>query len=421
MKPTTLRRMTATGASGAWSAVLAAVRPEQPAWSAPWSRLPRAGTVVPALFGLYGLVVAIAVSSAVLNERGGLLGGVAFLYLLPAALGLAVAPRRPLDGWLAVTCWLVVLRLLVPAPPERLPVVEVWHWLFWLPVLLLAAWAARGRALLGVALVSVVALLLFGIIDAEAVDAGSWSTALVGVAIPLVLGGALGARQRARAALVGEQERAEEALARQGALAERARIAREMHDVVAHHMSLIAVRAETAPYRLDEVTPSVRTEFAEVASAARQSLAEMQNLLGVLRSDDGAERAPQPGLGDLEELLRAARAAGAELQWELHLPEAPAALGLSAYRIVQQALANAAQHAPGAPVRVRVAGEGGVLRIEVGNGRGAATPVASGGGSGLPGMRERAAVHGGTVEAGPTADGGFRLVAELPLAAGVDA
>ncbi|TYP90810.1 sensor histidine kinase [Blastococcus xanthinilyticus] len=416
MKPTTLRSMSATGASGAWSAVLAAVRPEHQAWSAPWSRLPRASTVVPALFGLYGLVVAIATASAVLNGRGGLLGGVAFLYLLPAVLGLAVAPRRPLDGWLAVTCWLVVLRLLVPAAPEQLPVMETWHWLLWLPVLLLAAWAARGRALLGVALISLAALIACAIVDPLAVDAGSWSTALVWLGAPLVLGSALGARQRARSALVDEQERAEEALARQGALAERARIAREMHDVVAHHMSMIAVRAETAPYRLPDVPPPVRTEFAEVATAARRSLAEMQGLLGVLRSEDGADRAPQPGLGDLEELLRSARAAGAPLEWELDLPEAPAALGLSAYRIVQQGLANAAQHAPGAPVEVRVTGEDGVLRIEVVNGPGTAPSAASGGGNGLPGMRERAALHGGTVDAGPLPDGSFRLAAELPVA-----
>ncbi|MGY2128513.1 sensor histidine kinase [Blastococcus sp. SYSU DS0617] len=420
MSPIPLRRMSRRAASGAWSAVLAAVRPQPAAWSAPWSQISQARVVVPVLFGLYGLVVAIATATAVLNERGGLLGGLAFLYLLPAVLGLAVAPRRPLDGWLAVTCWLVVLRWLIPTSPERLPVMEVWNWLFWLPVLLLAAWAARGRALLGVALISLGALILCGIVDPGAVEPGSWPTALVGLAVPLVLGAALGARQRARAALLGEQERAEEALARQGALAERARIAREMHDVVAHHMSLIAVRAETAPYRLGDVPPSVRTEFAEVATSARQSLAEMQNLLGVLRSDDGAERTPQPGLGDIEDLLRAASAAGAEIRWELDLPEAPAALGLSAFRILQQGLANAAQHAPGAPVRVQVGGEGDTLRIEVVNGPGTVTPAASGGGSGLPGMRERAAVHGGTVEAGPLADGGFRLLAELPLTVGSD-
>jgi signal transduction histidine kinase len=235
-------------------------------------------------------------------------------------------------------------------------------------------------------------------------------------AVPLVVGTTLASRQRATVALHDEQERADAALARQGALAERARIAREMHDLVAHSMSMIAVRSETAPYRLGDVPPAVRTEFAEVATAARQSLAELQSLLGVLRSDDAADRAPQPGLTDVLPLLREARAAGAELMWELYLPEAPAAVGLSAYRIVQQALANAAQHAPGAPVRVCVSGQEGVLRIEVVNGPGTTMPAGPGGGHGLPGMRERAALHGGTVEAGETPGGGFRLAAALPLA-----
>src|SRR3954451_3713354 len=410
-----IRSVPTRAASGAWQAVLAAVRPQPTSWNPPWARFSRAGAVASVVFGLYGLIVAIAASGAVLNDRGGVPGGLSFLYLLPLVAGLAVAPRRPLDGWLVVTCWMVVLRIiLLAAPPDPMPVLEVWNWLFWVPVLLLAGWAARGRALAGVVLVSGVALLLCGVWQPHAVQPGSRIPSFIGLAVPLVVGAALGARQRARTALHDEQERADEALARQGALAERARIAREMHDVVAHSMSMIAVRAETAPYRLGDVPAPVRSEFAEVATAARQSLAEMQNLLGVLRSDDGAERAPQPGLADLEQLLRSARAAGAELQWELLLPEVSPALGLSAYRIVQQGIANAAQHAPGAPVRLRVAPDDGVLRIEIVNGRGTTAPTGPGGGNGLPGMAERAALHGGTVQAAPTLDGGFELLVELP-------
>ncbi|MGR7026841.1 sensor histidine kinase [Geodermatophilus sp. URMC 62] len=244
--------------------------------------------------------------------------------------------------------------------------------------------------------------------------------ALVLTAVPLALGAALGSRQSARAALRTEQQRAEEALARQGALAERARIAREMHDVVAHSMSMIAVRCETAPYRLGGLSEPVRAEFAEVAGAARQSLAEMQDLLGVLRSDDRSERAPQPGLTDVPDLLRAARDAGARVTAEVQVPPVPPALGLTAYRIVQQGLANAAEHAPGAPVHVRLARAGDALTVDVVNGPPPAPPVRDddrpGRGAGLPGMRERAAVHGGTVDAGPTPDGDFALTARLPLA-----
>jgi signal transduction histidine kinase len=140
----------------------------------------------------------------------------------------------------------------------------------------------------------------------------------------------------------------------------------------------------------------------------------------VLRADDAGERAPQPGLGDLDELLERSRAAGAEVEWEVETPEVPPALGLTAYRIVQQGLANAAEHAPGAAVRVRVVPDGGVLRVAVVNGVPAQRRVRSdadgaGRGAGIPGMRERAAVHGGEVAAAPTPDGGFALTATLPL------
>ncbi|WP_138758553.1 sensor histidine kinase [Modestobacter altitudinis] len=405
----------------AGEAISAATRPADPRWAEPWGRVRWAPVAVRVVLGLYGTIVSIALAGALFNGRNGLAGGLAFLCLLPLVAALVVAVARPLHGWLAVTGWLLLLKVVLPAPAGSIPVFEMWSWFYWLPVLLLAAWAARGRERLGVVLVTYLAFLPAWAIDMGRIDTAAVVPVLLLTAVPLVVGSALASQQRAEVALHDEQERAAQALSRQGALAERARIAREMHDVVAHHMSMIAVRCETAPYRIEEVPAPVRTEFAEVAAAARQSLAEMQSLLGVLRSDDGAERAPQPGLADVEALLRAARAAGAELMWELHLPEAPPAFGLTAYRIVQQGLANAAQHAPGAQVRVRVAGEDDVLRIEIVNGPGTTMPSGPGGGHGLPGMRERAAVHGGTVEAGALPGGGFRLVAALPLTVGVPA
>src|SRR3954470_12646144 len=283
-----VRRTTATRtARAAGQAVLAAVRPQPAPWVAPWARRRWAVRAVTVAAGLYGLIVAIAAAGAVLNGRAGTDGGVAFLLLLPAVAGLALGPVRPLDGWLLVTGWLVVVRFVLPAPDRHVVVHEVWGWLLWIPALLLAAWAARGRAAVGVPLVSTLALLVSALLTPWYVAPHSILPALGLMAIPLAVGAALGSRQWARTALRQQQARAEDALARQGALAERARIAREMHDVVAHSMSMIAVRAETAPYRLGGLPDDVRTEFAEVATAARQSLAEMQNLLGVLRSDDG--------------------------------------------------------------------------------------------------------------------------------------
>ncbi|MEU2351165.1 histidine kinase [Modestobacter sp. NPDC049651] len=403
--PSLSDRLRADGAAVAavlGHAALAAVRREGPA-APPWAGRRWLVRVLTLLTGAFALEVAAASASTVYDGNG-----VAYFFcLLPAVVALVLAPRRPLDAWLVVTG--VVVLLEVAGTPMQ------WIWLLWIPALLLAAAVAQGRTLLGIVVVTGAGYGICLGVQPDAVQGGWHLGAAIVLAMAVVLGAALGGRQRARAALRGEQERASDALARQGALAERARIAREMHDVVAHHMSLIAVRCETAPYRLAELPPAVRGEFAEVASAARQSLAEMQGLLGVLRSDDGAERAPQPGLADVEQLLRSARAAGAELQWELIVPVVPEAVGLSAYRIVQQAVANAGQHAPGAWVRVRVESVDGVLRIEVVNGPGTTTAAAPGSGTGLTGMRERAAVHGGELTAGPTPDGGFQLTAELPI------
>jgi signal transduction histidine kinase len=385
-------------------------RAEDARWTRPRSRLLR---LVPGVSGLYGLIVAIAVSGGVLNER--MVGGIAFLLLLPLAGALALAPRRPLDAWRVGTAWLVVLPFLLP-PPDPAPALEVWGWLLWTPLLLLGAWGAPGRTTLGVALVSGLVVVVLVVATPWPVPLGVLGVTLLGIALPLVLGAALGARWDTRRALAEERERLAAAQAERGALAERARIAREMHDVVAHHMSMIAVRCETAPYRIGDLAEPARAELAEVASAAREALSEMQGLLGVLRSTEpgttGAERAPQPGLADVEPLLVDARAAGAALTWEIAEAEVPAPLGLTAYRIVQQGLANAGQHAPGAAVYVTVAA-GEELVIEIANGVGTA-PGTPGGGTGIPSMRERAQVHGGSLEAGATPDGGFRVRAVLP-------
>src|SRR3984885_6032285 len=139
-------------------------------------------------------------------------------------------------------------------------------------------------------------------------------------------------------------------------LEERPRIARELHDVVAHHMSLIAVRAETASYRLPGLPESAQAEFGSLSEEAREGLAEMRRLLAVLRDDQPAALAPQPQLADLPVLVDTARKAGlsVELSVPVSLHQVPSGIGLCAYRIVQESLANASQHAPGAAVTVSV-------------------------------------------------------------------
>ncbi|MFD0206201.1 MULTISPECIES: sensor histidine kinase [Saccharothrix] len=214
-----------------------------------------------------------------------------------------------------------------------------------------------------------------------------------------------------------------ESLVEHTARGERARIARELHDVVAHHISMIAVQAETARLTTPGLPAEGARRLSEIGDTARAGLTEMRRLLGVLREDapqDVAERHPQPGLRQLTELLdhvRDTSGAGARLI----VSGAPAGLDpgveLAAYRIVQEALTNARRHAPGAAVDVELHYTEEALRLRIrdnGPGPPAAAPV---GGHGLTGMRERAAAVGGRLHTGPAAVGGFVVEASLPARA----
>ena len=230
----------------------------------------------------------------------------------------------------------------------------------------------------------------------------------------------ISSRWGAERALAAAAERAEMERARRAALEERTRIARELHDVVAHHMSLIAVQAETAPYRLRGLPESARAEFCSLSGVAREALTEMRRLLGVLRSDQPAGLAPRPQLSDLPALVDATRRAGVSV--ELAVPRAmgdvPSGVAVCAYRIVQESLSNASQHAPGAEVSVSVGHDGGAVHLRVANGPGGAagpSRIEPGSGHGLTGMRERVALLGGSLSAGPSAGGGFVVSAVLPL------
>jgi signal transduction histidine kinase len=189
-------------------------------------------------------------------------------------------------------------------------------------------------------------------------------------------------------------------------------------------MSLIAVRAETAPYRLTGLDESAEAEFGALSEVAREALTEMRRLLRVLRHDEPADLAPQPELADLPALVEAARQAG--LSVELAVPSAldhvPSGVGVCAYRIVQESLSNASQHASGAAVAVSVSRDSGEIRLRVANGPGEPATQAENDhvlGHGLAGMRERVAILGGSLSAGPSPDGGFVVSAVLPLGDGI--
>jgi signal transduction histidine kinase len=208
------------------------------------------------------------------------------------------------------------------------------------------------------------------------------------------------------------------------AAAERARIARELHDVIAHNVSVMVVQADGASYALDTEPARAREALAAISGTGRQALAEMRRLLGVLRREGdiaSSDRAPQPGIGELGELLDQARSAGLPVSFTVEGDPQPLPVGvaLAAYRIVQESLTNTRKHAGpvvSAAVLLSYSPDAVVLTISDdgwGDLGGTALPGAPG--HGLTGMRERVAVYGGSVTAGPRSGGGFEVVATLPL------
>ncbi len=280
----------------------------------------------------------------------------------------------------------------------------------------LAAHVGPSRTVIAVAALGVALSIVAAAMRGDAV--GEYFGALPAVVLPTAVGRVV-RRLREQAAqlaeltvhLEHERERAEHAAVAE----ERGRIARELHDVVAHGVSVIAIQADAAEAALDRDPELARAPLRTIRGSAKEALEEMRRLLGVLREDgDGGELAPQPGLGQLGELVEHARGAGVDVT--LAVDGAPRAvapgLDLSAYRIVQEGLTNVRKHAAGAPARVRVTWAPRELALEVRDEGPGGTP---GSGHGLVGMRERVRLHGGELHAGPVTGGGFAVHARLPL------
>ncbi|MEZ0068845.1 signal transduction histidine kinase [Streptacidiphilus sp. MAP12-20] len=222
-------------------------------------------------------------------------------------------------------------------------------------------------------------------------------------------------------------ERERDAQAKVAVAAERARIARELHDVVAHNVSVMIVQADGASYVMDSSPEQAKEALATIAGTGRQALTEMRRLLGLLRSADTAgEYVPQPGVEQLPDLLEQVRSAGLPVEFQVEGEPRPLPRGveLTAYRIVQEALTNARKHGgPQASATVRISFEDGDLAMVIeDDGRGASAALAREGGEdgfghGLIGMRERVGMVGGSLDAGPRVGGGFRIKAVLPLGA----
>jgi len=238
----------------------------------------------------------------------------------------------------------------------------------------------------------------------------------------VVIGSALRALRVARGQLVVQSGLTEEERARRTLLEERNRIARELHDVVAHHMSVISIQAQVAPHLVENPSAELRENLAGIRENAVEALAELRRVLGVLRSEDavadGVRHAPQPTLDRLDELIDKVRSAGvtvAARSTGLRRP-LPPGVELSAFRIVQEALSNVLRHAPGARATVEVGYHSHAITVRVANTAPASPGRKAGrGGHGLLGMRERTVMLGGEFTHGPTPGGGYEVVATLPL------
>ncbi|MDX3058996.1 histidine kinase [Streptomyces sp. NE06-03E] len=204
-------------------------------------------------------------------------------------------------------------------------------------------------------------------------------------------------------------------------LEERTTIARELHDVVAHHMSVVAIQAEAAPYRVENPPPELEQAFVTIRENAVAALTELRRVLGVVRAEDyEAPDAPQPTLAEIDRLLDNVRETGLETEKTVTgaVRELPQGVELSAYRIVQEALSNTLRHAPGAAAKVELGYVLGGLGVRVVNGpaRGLVKP-SPGAGHGITGMRERVAMLDGEMTAGSTQDGGYEVAVFLPVPA----
>ncbi|MEU5670891.1 histidine kinase [Micromonospora sp. NPDC047753] len=379
-------------------------RPERPLL-ARWPRLAPYAAPVGLLAALGLFLITLTVES-----DWGLPPPIALLFAAMTVAPLLALPRRPLLAWRLTVLALLICTFNAPAD-------QAWPWT---PPLALGSIAVAAVVVARVdrpVLAWVVAISTVPVFTLVHPNNRVPVLLLLGA---LAIAGDLIRRNRlSRRALVAQTELSEREQERRAVLEERTRIARELHDVVAHHMSLIAVQAETAPYRLTDVPAPAAAEFVAIAASARDALTDMRRLLGVLRSEtSGPQTAPQPDLTDLGAMVDAARRAGLPVTLDAESVDddrVPAPVGLAAYRIVQEGLANAARHAAGAAVRVTVRTGPSGLGVRVENSPADVRPTADGGsGHGLTGMRERATSLGGTFTAGPLPDGGYAVAAELP-------
>ncbi|AKU16628.1 sensor histidine kinase [Luteipulveratus mongoliensis] len=321
--------------------------------------------------------------------------------------------RWPFFAWVASAGGAVIWLFVDQTANAPMPW-PVTHFLILLTAILVAAMLA---SVLEVVLVTVGSATLF--FSAMPSELKPWG---VGAVLVVAFGLLIRWLVLSRRQLAAQSEATEVEKARRAVVEERSRIARELHDVVAHHMSMVVVQAQSAPYRLTDVSPEVREEFSGIESSARQALNEVRGVLGVLRQEESpADTAPQPGIAEMPGLLEATRNAGVDVSWRLDVrpEECPTGTALVLHRILQESLANATRHAPGAPVEVTLDRTAEGAEMAVRNGPPTrledVLPDEHSGGNGIPGMRARAEAVAGRFYAAPSADGGFVVHVSVPL------
>jgi signal transduction histidine kinase len=373
---------------------------------------------------------ALALAAAGLNT--------AFFIFHPAVRGL---PR----GMFVLGCGLVLLHTLPLAARRRFPLavlattvasgvafvaLDLAPDILWvaIPVAVysVAAYGDRWVALAGLAVAE--AGLAVVQLTPGRTGANTWVGNMAFLAATWLLGHFVGVRRLYAAQLeerTAELERAREELARRAVTEERLRLARELHDVVAHAMSVIAVQSGVGAHVADSRPEEVGKALSAIEATSRAALTELRRLLGVLRQDSEVQASltPVPGLANLEGLLAEVAKAGLAVKLRVNgtRPPLPAGVDLSAYRIIQEALTNVVKHAGPARAQVTIRYRDQDVTVEVtDDGRGAVTAAGDGRvgtGHGLIGMRERVQAFGGDLEVGPRPGGGFRVAAQLPLAA----
>ncbi|MFD5297498.1 sensor histidine kinase [Streptomyces mutabilis] len=389
----------------------------------------------------HGIVCLAAVGvllgdAAQLNDHSKLSPEFAFLIALGQAAAMVLALWRPVPAW-----WLSLAATVVAASAvlvQREAYKFMWPWtsaglIAHMFVLLLLALRVRTRVTVEVLVLSALATyVLQGLIGARNYQP-TGQLAVILFAVVAVLGTALRGRREARAELVQQTSLTAEERARRTVLEERSRIARELHDVVAHHMSVISIQAQVAPHLVKDPPDELKENLAGIRENALEALTELRRVLGVLRSEhpetgealdahgepgtDAAPHAPQPTLDRIDALVDNTRAAGLTVTVEISGRRRPLPPGveLSAYRIVQEALSNVLRHAPGARAWVHLTHLPTGVRVEVVNSPPVRqAPPSQGAGHGLLGMRERVAMLGGTLTAHSLPDGGYQVSAFLP-------